>query len=317
MTFHFPNFTLVKGTVIKSTGSWYTVLAANGSVLDCRIKGKLRMEGIKATNPVAVGDVVEYEMEGENGVIREIMPRRNYIIRRATNLSKQSHIIAANIDRAWLIITLELPRTSHGFIDRFLATAEAYRIPVTLVFNKMDIYTGEGREEVERFMDIYRKIGYECRMVSALDKQDVMRLKDEMKGKINLVAGHSGVGKSTLINALDDSFALKVGELSEAHDKGTHTTTFAEMLRLDNGGFIIDTPGIKEFGMYDMQKNELSHFFPEIFEKGKECKYGTCLHTTEPGCAVRKAAEEGVIAPSRYDTYLSILGGEELVKEYE
>ena len=301
----------MNGIVTKSTGSWYTVLTENG-FRECRIKGRLRLEGIKATNPVAVGDQVELLDDSIVG----IRPRKNYIIRKATNLSRQTHVLAANIDRAWLLVTLALPRTSTGFIDRFLVTAEAYRIPVTLLFNKTDIYTDEGLEELSFLRSVYEKIGYECFALSSLNAQDVESLKEKMKDRVNLVAGHSGVGKSTLINALEPGLELKTGELSEAHDKGMHTTTFAEMFRLSNGGFIIDTPGIKEFGIVNVEKNELYHFFPEIFKKASGCKYGTCLHVNEPRCAVIEAVKKEEIAASRYNSYLGILTSGELDKKY-
>lgn len=302
----------MKGIVIKSTGSWYSVLTENNARVECRIKGKLRLEGIKATNPVSVGDNVEIEKDS----ILKILPRKNYIIRRATNLSKQSHVIAANIDRAYLIVTLGFPKTSTGFIDRFLCTAEAYRIPVTILFNKKDIYADDGIAEVNQMKNVYEKIGYDCFFISSFEKNDMNFLNEKMKGKINLIAGHSGVGKSTFINALDSKFHLKVGELSEAHDKGTHTTTFAEMFRLSNGGFIIDTPGIKELGIINIEKNELSHFFPEIFKKASQCKFHTCLHLNEPQCAVIDAVKKGEIAVSRYNSYLGILTTDELEKKY-
>ncbi len=291
------------------------MIADNGEKLECRIKGKVRLEGIKATNPVAVGDRVEISLE--TATISAILPRKNYIIRKATKLSKQSHVIAANIDRAYLLVTLAFPKTSTGFMDRFLATAEAYRIPVTILFNKMDIYTEEGKEEVGRLKKIYETIGYECHLISALEKKGLAFLKEEMKGRISLVSGHSGVGKSAFINSLEEGLGLKTGELSEAHAKGMHTTTYAEMFALSNGGYVIDTPGIKEFGMFDVQKNELSHFFPEIFAKARECKFSTCLHVNEPKCAVIAAVEAGEIAASRYYTYLGIMTGEELDKEYD
>jgi len=302
----------MKGVVIKSTGSWYTVLAESGEKVECRTKGKLRLEESKATNPIAVGDNVIFE----NDSIEEILPRKNYIIRKATNLSKQTHVIAANIDRAYLLVTLALPKTSTGFIDRFLMTAEAYQIPSTIIFNKTDIYTDEGLEELNYLKAIYEKIGYECFSVSAREEQSVTFLKEKLKGKVNLVAGHSGVGKTTLINALQPGLDLKTAEISESNSKGIHTTTFAEMFLLDNGGFIIDTPGIKEFGVVNVEKNELSHFFPEIFKKSKECKFSSCLHVNEPKCAVIEAVEREEIAPSRYNSYVGIIEGDELGKKY-
>ncbi|HEY6159657.1 MAG TPA: ribosome small subunit-dependent GTPase A, partial [Bacteroidia bacterium] len=287
----------MKGTILKSTGSRYIVLSEKGERVDCRVRGKLRLEGIKATNPVSAGDHVLFEMDGPgSGSICELLPRKNYIIRKATNLSKQAHIIAANIDQAFVVVTLAFPRTSTGFIDRFLATAEAYDVPANIVFNKMDIYTEEGLDEVENVTAIYSKIGYRCFKVSAIEGTGTDELIDAMKGKVNLFSGHSGVGKSTLINSIQPGLDLTVGDISEAHGKGTHTTTFAEMHPLSFGGFIIDTPGIKEFGMVNMERTEISHYFPEIFERSKECKFNTCLHVNEPKCAVIAAVESGEIA---------------------
>jgi ribosome biogenesis GTPase / thiamine phosphate phosphatase len=306
------------GTVIKSTGSRYTVLSAKKERIECRVKGKLRLEGITSTNPVAVGDKVEFEYDGSDmGSITGLLPRKNYIIRKATNLSKQSHIIAANIDQAFVIATLAFPRTSTGFIDRFLATAEAYDIPVSIVFNKMDIYTEGGLSGLEEIIALYKNIGYPCYRVSAVEYTGLDELKKMLKGKVSLFSGHSGVGKSTLINSIQPGLDLTVGHVSEAHGKGTHTTTFAEMHQLDEGGFIIDTPGIKEFGMINMEKTEISHYFPEIFGKSRECKFSSCLHINEPKCAVISAVESGEIAVSRYNSYLGIVTGEELEKEYD
>ena len=296
------------GTVIKSTGSWYSVLMDDGKKANCRIKGKMRLQGIKNTNPVAVGDRVETE---EDTIIK-ILPRRNYIIRKSINLSKQTHIIAANIDQAFLIVTLALPRTSTGFIDRFLLTAEAYRIPVNIVFNKTDIYPKEGLDEITLLENIYTKLNYHCYRTSALENKGMEDLKKIMQGKINLLSGHSGVGKSTLINCLEPKLNLRTGILSAAHDKGKHTTTFAEMFELSDGGFIVDTPGIKEFGLVDMKREELSHYFPEMRALMNKCKFNSCLHLNEPGCAVIEAVEKKGIAESRYYNYLNILSGDEL-----
>lgn len=309
----------MKGIVIKSTGSWYTIRAENGELLECRIKGKFRMDGIKNTNPVAVGDQISYELESElnRGVITELEPRRNYIIRKSTNLSKQSHIIAANLDQAFLLVTLSSPRTSTGFIDRFLITAEAYGIPAVLVYSKIDFYSEEELVELQKRINDYEKIGYPCYEVSAVTGSGVEKLKSVMIGKTTLLSGHSGVGKSTLINILDPALDLRTGIISEAHSKGKHTTTFAEMFELSSGGFIIDTPGIKEFGMFDMTKEELSHFFPEMRLLFNQCKYNSCLHLSEPGCAIKKAVDAGEIAASRYNTYLAIMSGEELKTVYE
>lgn len=306
----------MKGLVIKSTGSWYTVIAANGERVDCRIKGSFRIKGIKSTNPIAVGDEVEFELENakdeeSNGVIFSIAPRRNYIIRKSINLSRQTHIIAANIDRAYLVVTIASPRTSLGFMDRFLVTAEAYHIPVTIVFNKMDICETSDLEEVEKRCALYSKLGYICCKVSAFNQSDLLYLREQMKGKINLLSGHSGVGKSTLINGLDNTLNLKTAQISDAHNKGTHTTTFAEMHQLRSGGFIIDTPGIKEIGIVDIEREELWNFFPEFRDRVNQCKFNNCLHIHEPGCKVKQDVELNLIAPSRYNSYLSIYSGED------
>jgi ribosome biogenesis GTPase / thiamine phosphate phosphatase len=310
----------MNGVVIKSTGSWYSVLSDDGSRIECRIKGLFRIKGIKTTNPVAVGDRVEFEKEGEKqGVIFKIEERRNYIIRKSINLSRQTHIIAANMDQAILIATLAFPRTSAGFIDRFLLTAEAYKIPAILVFNKLDLFENneELMEALAGFAAVYEKIGYPCYKVSATHSKDIEVLKNLTKGKVTLVAGHSGVGKSTLVNAMDHSLDLKTGEISEAHFKGKHTTTFAEMHALSYGGFIIDTPGIKELGLVDMEKEEITDYFPEMFALKGNCKFNNCLHVNEPKCAVIEAVENGEIALSRYNSYLSIINGEEMEVTYE
>jgi len=309
----------VIGTIIKSTGSWYTVLADDGQFIECRIKGKFRMEGIKATNPLAVGDKVDFDMDHDNasGIITAIHKRKNYIIRKSVNLSKQTHIIAANIDRAYLLVTLAQPRTSLGFVDRFLITAEAYHIPASIVFNKVDIYTEEGLEELKRLTELYSKLGYTCYTLSALKESDVTFLRNKMANSVNLVSGHSGVGKSTLINSIEPSLSLKTAALSEAHNKGIHTTTFAEMYPLKAGGFIIDTPGIKELGLVAIEKKELAHYFPEMDAIRHLCKFSTCVHLTEPKCAVIEAVENGTIAESRYITYVTIMTGDELGKKYQ
>jgi ribosome biogenesis GTPase / thiamine phosphate phosphatase len=309
----------MNGIVTKSTGSWYTVLAEDGRSLECRIKGVFRIKGLKTTNPIAVGDRVSFEMEQEGkGVIHAIAERSNYIIRKSLNLSRQYHILAANMDQAFLIATLALPRTSAGFIDRFLLTAEAYRIPVTILFNKVDLFEedAEAMNELNAFAGIYQKIGYPCYLVSATEKKEIETLKRLSRDKITLIAGHSGVGKSTLVNAMDKSLQLKTGEISDAHFKGKHTTTFAEMHRLAYGGFIIDTPGIKELGIVDMKKEEVAHYFPEMRKKMSGCRFNNCLHINEPKCAVIEAVENGEIAASRYNSYLSIMNGEEMEEEY-
>lgn len=309
----------MKGVVIKSTGSWYTVLAEDRKRYESRIRGSFRLKGIKSTNPVAVGDHVTIEAEGaENAVITGVDERKNYIIRKSTNLSKQTHIIATNIDQAFLVATLVLPRTSTGFIDRFLVTAEAYGIPANIIFNKADLYDDELNDYLEDLVAIYELSGYKCYVVSSFNEGDVQTLREVMKDKVNLVAGHSGVGKSTLINAIEPNLKLKVGEISEVHSKGKHTTTFAEMFELSNGGFIIDTPGIKEFGLVDIEKQELGHYFPEIRERMNDCQFNNCLHVNEPKCAVRVAVEEGLIAESRYENYLKMLNSEEMdAEEYD
>jgi ribosome biogenesis GTPase / thiamine phosphate phosphatase len=309
----------MNGIVMKSTGSWYHVLAEDGSTIDCRIKGVFRIRGLKTTNPIAVGDQVKYEPESEGkGMIYDIAERKNYIIRRSINLSRQYHIIAANMDQAFLIATLALPRTSAGFIDRFLLTAEAYRIPVVMVFNKLDLFEEDetAMKELNDFCSIYEKIGYQCLKVSATEKKGIGELRSLSRGKTTLIAGHSGVGKSTLVNEMDSLLDIKTGEISEAHFKGKHTTTFAEMHPLSYGGFIIDTPGIKELGIVDMEKEEISHYFPEMRDRMNQCKFNNCLHVNEPKCAVIEAVEKGEIAASRYNSYLSILNGEELETEY-
>lgn len=287
--------------------------------MECRVKGKMRLKGLKSTNPIAVGDRVDYELEPgqETGVISAVDERKNYIIRKATNLSKQTHIIAANIDRAFLVATLALPRTSTGFIDRFLVTAEAYQIPVTIIFNKKDIYEIEMKEELKNLLSTYENIGYECLVVSAFDQEDLEKIKILMKNKTTLFSGHSGVGKSTLINKLEPTLDLKTGDISSVHFKGKHTTTFAEMFPITGGGFIIDTPGIKEFGLVEIEKVELAKYFPEMRKIKSECKFNNCLHVNEPHCAVKKAVEAGTIAGSRYINYLSILNSEKLKSEFE
>ncbi|MBL7882816.1 MAG: ribosome small subunit-dependent GTPase A, partial [Bacteroidia bacterium] len=282
----------MKGVVIKSTGSWYNVMMEDGAVVDCRIKGVFRIKGIKTTNPIAVGDHVQFDEEGDGkGVIHTIEERKNYIIRKSINLSKQSHIIAANVDQALLIVTLALPRTSAGFIDRFLLTAEAYHIPVYIVFNKIDLFENEQDllNELNEFIAIYEKIGYACYKVSATEHKEIEVLQQLTKGKTTLVSGHSGVGKSTLVNAMDSQLNLRVGEISGAHFKGKHTTTFAEMHPLSYGGFIIDTPGIKELGLVDMEKEEIADYFPEMKVLRNDCKFNNCMHINEPKCAVLEA----------------------------
>lgn len=298
-----------KGTIIKSTGSWYRLVDENGEEINCRIRGKLRIKGIKSTNPVAVGDEVQYELEdGENtGVIKDILPRKNYIIRKSINLSKRSHILAANIDHVYLLVTLVAPQTHSAFIDRFLVTAEAYHINVTILFNKVDLYAPEDISVLENFMNIYQMAGYRCITVSAKQPESIEFLKEEIKGKKVMFGGHSGVGKSTLINALDPNLDLKIGDISIANMAGQHTTTFAEMHPIKSGGWVIDTPGIRAFGLIDFNKDELSHYFPEMRELINECKFNNCKHIEEPDCAVKQAVEAGEIHPERYYNYIGMM----------
>ncbi len=309
----------MRGIVFKSTGSWYFVRDEHGKIHQCRIKGKFRLAEIKNTNPIAVGDVVDCEVEEgkENTVITKIHPRKNYIIRKSTNLSKQTHIIASNIDQAVIIATVASPRTSFGFIDRFLITAEAYSIPALIVFNKSDLYENEAMDLLKEYKAIYEKIGYKTITVSVLKNENLEEIKNTLKDKTTLIAGHSGVGKSSLINILEPKLNIKTGDISVAHSKGIHTTTFAEMHELSIGGFVIDTPGIKEFGIIDFEKQEVSHYFPEMRELMNSCKFNNCLHINEPDCAVIKNVNKGNIAVSRYETYLNIMMGDELKKEYE
>ena len=303
------------GLVYKSTGSWYTVKTELGIIYQCRIKGKFRLKGIKSTNPIAVGDVVDFELETSNdeitGVIHKIHDRKNYIVRKSVNLSKQTHVIASNIDQVFLLITLANPQTFTSFIDRFLITAEAYSIPAILLFNKIDAYNDETLLEVKNLAKVYRKIGYDCINISAITKENVEKVKALMIGKVSMFAGHSGVGKSTLVNAIEPNLDLKTKAISVQHLQGQHTTTFAEMFDLSFDAKIIDTPGIKGFGVVDMDKEEVGDFFPEFFKLKQDCKFNNCLHIEEPKCAIKKALENGDIAYSRYRSYLSILEGEE------
>lgn len=298
----------MKGLVIKSTGSWYGVLTDGDKIINCRIKGKFRTLDIKTTNPIAVGDHVDIELEPEQetGLITVLHPRKNYIIRKSINLSKQAQIIAANLDQAFLIVTLASPRTSLGFIDRFLVTAEAYDIPAKLIFNKLDLFSEEGLEILEEYQSIYEQAGYPCYSVSATQETNLDQIRDLLKDKVTLVSGHSGVGKSTLINALMPGKELKTGEISDWSDKGKHTTTFAEMFQLPFGGYLIDTPGIRELGVFDIEKQDLGRLFPEIRKLMSHCRFHNCRHINEPGCAVLDALEKGELESSRYDSYLSI-----------
>lgn len=307
-----------KGLVIKSTGSWYTVEDDNGQPYECKIKGKFRIKGIKSTNPITVGDRVEFELKSASeaeseqiGWITRIMERKNYIIRRSINLSKQSHIIAANIDLAILVVTLNYPVTTTTFIDRYLASAEAYRIPVLLVFNKIDRYKEEQTERMEQLIRLYEEIGYTCLKTSAFEGIGMDVLKDSIKDKTNVFNGHSGVGKSTLINLLQPGLNLRTMEISDSHKTGKHTTTHSELFKLDFGGYIIDTPGIKAFGVLEMEPWEISHYFVEIFKFSEKCQYNNCSHTHEPGCAVKAAVENGEIAESRFTSYLGLLDSDE------
>jgi len=310
---------LKKGIVIKSTGSWYTIKTEQGSLIESRIKGNLRLKGIRSTNPIAVGDQVELTETREDsnadgitvGLISKIFPRKNYIIRKSPNLSKESHIIAANIDQAFLIVTIQYPVTTTTFIDRFLVSAEAYRIPCHVIFNKTDLYDEEQTRLMNSLIDIYENAGYQCLKISAKLNVGIDQLKNMMANKTNVFSGHSGVGKSTIINILHPLGNLKTGEISEAHFSGKHTTTNSEMYEFEFGGFIIDTPGIKGFGVLEMEKEEISHYFPEIFKLLHECQYYNCTHTHEPQCAVKKSVEEGKIALSRYQSYLGLLESEE------
>lgn len=303
----------MKGLVIKSTGSWYQIQTESGKSLACRIQGKFRLKGIKTTNPIAVGDWVDVELEPdqETGIITHLHERKNYIIRKSVNLSKQAQIIAANLDQAFLVVTLASPRTSLGFIDRFLVTAEAYDIPAKIIFNKLDLFSDEGLEILATYKQIYTQLGYPCYEVSALEGTNISHIQALLKDKVSLISGHSGVGKSTLINALLPEADVKTGAISDWSDKGQHTTTFAEMHPLPLGGFLIDTPGIRELGVFDLLPEELGRLFPEFRMRMSECKFHNCRHINEPGCAVLAALEEGAIEPSRYDSYLSMYHGNE------
>ena len=324
---------MAKGLVIKNTGSWYTVLTDDGQLLDCKVKGNFRIKGIRSTNPVAVGDRVTVNVlptansQQPTAWITEIEDRKNYIIRKSINLSKQSHILAANVDQALLIVTVAKPETSTTFIDRFLASAEAYRVPVILIFNKVDLLSDEERNYQQMMVNLYETIGYECRIVSAETGEGIEELYPLLEGKITLLSGNSGVGKSTLINRLIPHASQRTAEISDAHNTGMHTTTFSEMINLSPAlpqgegadaagtspsgesqkGWLIDTPGIKGFGTFDMEREELTSYFKEIFEFSKQCRFSDCTHTHEPGCAVLKAVEDHYIAQSRYQSYLSML----------
>ena len=308
----------MKGLVIKNTGSWYVVRTDDGQLFDCKVKGNFRLKGIRSTNPVAVGDRVSITSgaDGKTALIDSLEDRKNYIIRKASNLSKQSHIIAANVDQAALIVTISHPETSTTFIDRFLASAEAYRIPVVLIFNKTDIYSDDELRYLHAIITLYESLGYSCMRCSASTGEGIEAIRRAFAGKTTLLSGNSGVGKSTLLNQLIPEANVKTAEISSAHDTGMHTTTFSEMYSLPTtlnfqlstlNSYIIDTPGIKGFGTFDMERTEVSHYFREIFQIGQECRFGDCTHTNEPGCAVLQAVEEHRIAQSRYTSYLSML----------
>lgn len=300
------------GMVIKNTGSWYTVLTDGGSTVDCKIKGNFRLKGIRSTNPVAVGDRVEIIRNQEGtAFITSICDRRNYIIRKSSNLSKQSHIIAANVDQAFLIVTVDYPQTSTTFIDRFLASAEAYNVPVTIIFNKVDLFKGDEERYLDMMVNLYETVGYTCLKVSAETEEGLQQLLPLLEGKITLFSGNSGVGKSTLLNKIVPGAELRTAEISDAHNTGMHTTTFSEMLSLEDGGWVIDTPGIKGFGTFNMEPEEICGYFKEIFRFSKDCRFSNCTHTHEPGCAVRQAVEDHYIAESRYASYLSMLDDKE------
>jgi len=301
----------VRALILKSTGNLYRVCTDAGEVLMANLAGKIRLELRKSTSPVVVGDYVDIEQSGESALITKIYPRKNYIIRKSLNLSKQTHILAANIDQAFLLATLVYPRTSTGFIDRFLVTTEAYRIPAKIIFNKVDLLDDDLKKMQKEVIDMYTSIGYDCIEISALKKEDVAIITGKLKDKITLLAGHSGAGKSTLINNIQPNLHLKTGNLSEIHSKGKHTTTFSELHKLDAGGYIIDTPGIKELGLVEMKKEEVGHYFPEFRALMHQCKFNNCTHTNEPHCAVIKALEEGKIYTERYHNYLGILNSEE------
>lgn len=299
----------IKGTVIKSTGNHYLVRLEDSRIVPSSIRGKFRMKGIRATNPVAVGDQVQLELQEEDGsgIITFIEERSNYIIRKSSNLAKEYQLLAANVDLAWLMISMILPRTLTPFIDRFLVSAEAYRIPVIILFNKTDLYGDAEKVEMEHLKSVYRGIGYRCMQMSLQTREGLKEVKEEMTGKVNVISGNSGVGKSTLIQVLDPTIRLKIGDVSEFHKSGRHTTTFAEMFELSSGIRIIDTPGIRGFGTIDIARDELSHFFPEIFRAGRKCKYHNCMHLNEPDCAVKDGVEQGSISEFRYINYVMMM----------
>lgn len=302
------------GLVMRSTGSWYEVRTTEGSILQCRLKGKFKIKDLKVTNPIAVGDKVAYDLENETentGIIYDILPRENYIIRKSVHKTAHGHLLASNIDQAVLIVTLTFPRTSLGFIDRFLVSAESFRIPTVLVFNKLDVLTEEQVAYQEELADLYEGMGYRCLFTSATNNIGVDAFEEVLEGKVSLIAGHSGVGKSTLVNTIAPDLDLPTSEISTFANKGVHTTTFAEMFEISPGTFIIDSPGIKELGLADIEKEEISHYFPEMRELLGECRFHNCMHIDEPKCAVKDAVVEGTIAESRYASYLSMALGED------
>ena len=301
-----------KGIVLKSTGSRYRVLYDNGLIIDCSVKGKLRIKEFRTTNPIAVGDNILFEIDKktDSGIITEVLDRRNWILRKSSNLSKHSQIIAANIDQVFLMVTIILPETAVEFIDRFLITAEAYRVPAKIIINKTDLYGEQEFARLDQLEMIYKNIGYECIRLSMKDMINLEALKESLKGKTSLISGNSGVGKTTLLNELNPLLNLKTAEISDYHKQGKHITTFPEMHKMPFGGFVIDTPGIRGFGVVDMDRNEIYHFFREIFRFSKKCRFNNCLHLDEPGCAVRSAVENGEIAFLRYKSYLNIMDGD-------
>ncbi len=300
------------GLVMRSTGSWYDVRSNEGDILQCRLKGKFKIKGLKVTNPIAVGDKVVYEIEDENrntGIISDILPRENYIIRQSVHKTAHGHLLATNIDQAVLIATLTFPRTSLGFIDRFLVAAESFRIPTVLIFNKLDLLNEEQVAYQQELTQLYESLNYPCLFTSAIDGNGVDEFYDVLKGKVSLIAGHSGVGKSTLVNAIAPGLDLRTSKVSTFANKGVHTTTFAEMFEIDAETFIIDSPGIKELGLADIEKEEISHYFPEMLALINQCRFHNCLHLDEPNCAIKEAVMEGQIAQSRYFSYLSMMDG--------
>jgi ribosome biogenesis GTPase len=301
---------LQRGTVLKSTGKWYIVELMDGDIVDCRIRGKIRLDELRTTNPIAAGDQVvisnERDEEGK-AVIVSVEVRKNYIARKSTNLSKQSQILAANVDRAYLMVTLKSPVTHLAFIDRFLVSAESFRVPVSILFNKVDTYTEEELFYTDALMDLYTTIGYPCHKISAENSWNILFLREEINNIQVMISGHSGVGKTTLINRLDPSLTLRTGEISDYHQQGQHTTTFAEMHKLQSGGYIIDTPGIRAFGIVDLDKEVISHYFPEMRSLLGTCKYHNCLHLNEPNCNIKKSIDDGIISKSRYQSYFQLM----------